>query len=113
MDKKPDLSKRVSRPTSLGGAFGNLLRAFGRSASDADLSARWDEIVGADIASQAILVGISKPASRLAPRASRTLTIKSLNPAGALALSYRKDEIIRLVNKYFGYDAVAKITIKK
>jgi hypothetical protein len=113
MNPKPDLSKRISRPTQLGAVFGGLLRAFGRSASDADLAARWPEIVGNEIAAQASLVGISKPASRLTPQASRTITIRSTNPAGALALSYRRDEIICAVNKYFGYDAVAKIVIKK
>jgi len=107
MNKRPDFSKRISRPTSLGGAFGSLLRAFGRTASDADLAARWPEIVGADIAGAAAIVGLSKA------KTGRTLTVKSINPAGALALSYRKDEIIRAVNKYFGYNAVAKIVIKK
>ncbi|MCL1785814.1 MAG: DUF721 domain-containing protein [Alphaproteobacteria bacterium] len=107
MNKPVDLSKRLSRPTSLGGAFGGLLRAFGRGASDADLAARWAEIVGADIAAAAAFSGISKAKN------NRTLTVKSINPAGALTLSYHKDEIIKSVNKYFGYDAVAKIIIKK
>jgi hypothetical protein len=93
----------------LGGAFGGLMRLFGRTASDADLAARWSEIIGAEFSEQMILVGLSKGTKK----SGRTLSIKATNPAGALALSYRKDEIIRLVNKYFGYAAVNKVTVRK
>ena len=109
MNKPPNLSQRISRPQSLGGAFGGLLRLFGRTASDADLSARWPEIMGADIAGQAIMAGLSKGAKGV----GRTLKIKAKNPAGALALSYRAEEIRTRVNKYFGYEAVVKVQIIK
>ena len=109
MNAKPNLNNRVSRPQSLGGAFGGLLRLFGRTASDADLAAGWPEIIGAELSGQATLAGLSKKAKGVA----RTLRIKAANPAGALALSYRAEEIRRRVNKYFGYEAIAKVTIGK
>ncbi|MCL2538233.1 MAG: DUF721 domain-containing protein [Alphaproteobacteria bacterium] len=107
MNTKPNLSVRKSRPQSLGGAFGGLLRLIGGRASDADLSMRWGQIVGSGISSQANLVGLSRG------KTGRTITVRATNPAAALALSYQKDEIISDVNKYFGYDAVAKVVIKK
>ncbi|MCL2017625.1 MAG: DUF721 domain-containing protein [Alphaproteobacteria bacterium] len=111
MNKAPNLSVRKSRPQSLGGAFGGLLRLFGVRASDADLAARWHEIMGAELAGQATLYGLSKGTG--VKKTGRTLIVKAINPAGALALSYRKDDIIKAVNKYFGYAAIDKITIKK
>ena len=107
MKTPPNLSLRTSRPQSLGGAFGGLLRLFGRTASDADLAARWPEIIGADLAGAASLSGMSKGKS------ARTLTVRATNPAGALALSYRRDEIRTRVNNYFGYAAVEKVVIRK
>lgn len=107
MHVKPNLEKRKSRPQSLGGAFGGLLRLLGGAASDSDLAERWGRVVGEDIASKANLAGLSKGKS------GRTLTVKAKNPAGALALSYRTDEIMESVNKYFGYDAVGRVVVRK
>jgi len=109
MNKAPNLSVRMSRPQSLGGAFGGVLRLFGCTASDADLSARWQEIIGVELSRQASMVGISKRTKGT----GRTLKIKATNPAGALSLSYRAEEIRTRVNKYFGYEAIDKITVKK
>jgi hypothetical protein len=109
--KNKHLSKldlRLTRPQTLASSFGGLLKIFGARASDSDLLAHWDEIMGDDIASVTKLIGIKKTKDK-----QFNIIIKPANPAFALQLSYQMDEITRRINKYFGYDAVEKITIRK
>jgi len=108
MINKPDLKKRTTRPQTLASAFGGLLKLFGQPASDTDLAARWGEIMGNDIASIATLAAITKTRDK-----KFNIAVRAANPAFALQLSYQKDEIAKRINKYFGYDAVAKVTIRK
>lgn len=105
-DKKLDI--RITRPTFISGVFGNLFQTFHRPASINDLTARWDEIMGPDIASIAKLVAIKKTRDN-----KYSVIIKPANTALALQLSYANDEILRRINKYFGYPAISKITYKK
>ena len=102
------IETRTARPQTLGGAMGGLLRLFGARASDADLVARWDEIMGADIASRARIAAIRKNRN-----GKYTIVIRPTNPAFALELSYSAPEITMRINKYFGRDAVEKITFRK
>ncbi len=102
------LSNRTSRPTFISGVFGNLFQIFGVRASSADLTERWNEIMGDEIASVAKLVAIKKTIGN-----KYSVVIKPTNPALTLQLSYQKDEILRRINKYFGYDAISKITYRK
>ncbi len=108
MFKKPNLDRRISRPHTMGSAFGGLMKIFGRVASDADLAARWDEIMGSDIASIAKLAAITKTKNK-----RFNIAVRAANPAFALQLSYQREEISQRINKYFGFDAVEKITIRK
>ncbi len=108
MNKKPNLEKRYTRPQTLASAFGGLMKVFGTRASDADLANRWDEIMGDDIASIAKLVAITKT-----PNKKFNIAVRAANPAFALPLSYRTGEITEKINKYFGFDAVNKVTIRK
>ncbi len=116
-----NLSARHRRPQTLASAFGGLMRIFGRTASDADLAERWDEIMGDEISSIAKLAGIRRCATPLAgglrPKGGGgvkfNIAIRATNPAFALQLSYMTDDIATKINKYFGYDAVAKIVIRK
>ena len=41
------------------------------------------------------------------------VVIRPAVPAYALQLSYQSDEIIKRINKYFGYNAVSKISFRK
>ena len=101
-------SKRAARPQSMAGVMGGFLKMFGVRASDSDLAARWHEIMGADIAAVAQLAAIKKM------RDDRfNVTIRPVNPAYTLQLSYMSDEIIKRINKYFGYEAVGKISFRK
>lgn len=113
--KRPDLSKRTTRPHSIGGAFGGLMRMLGTRASDADLAKRWAEIMGPEISNLATLAGISKTGMRTMNGKSigRNMTIRANIPAMATMLSYQAPEIIKRVNKYYGYDAIGRVTIKK
>lgn len=108
MGTKPNLSGRISRPQSLGGAFGGLLKIFGARTSDADLAARWDEIIGDDLSRLGKLAGVKKTKDK-----KINISIKPVVPAMGTELSYRVDEFRIKINKYFSYDAVEKITIKK
>jgi hypothetical protein len=105
---RPDLKKRFSRPQTAASAFGGLMKLFGVRASDADLLGRWDEIMDPGIASIARPVAITKTRDK-----KLSIAVRSANPAFALQLSYQKEEIIARANKYFGYDAVGKVTIRK
>lgn len=105
-DKK--LNIRISRPQTIAGALGGLIKIFGVRASDADLANRWDEIMGTDIASVAKLAAIKKNRDN-----TFNVVIRPATPAYALQLSYQSDEIIKRINKYFGYDAVSKISFRK
>jgi hypothetical protein len=107
MNNNSPLERRTSRPQTLAAAFGGLLRAFGARASDSDLAARWDEIMGAEITAKARLHGLSKA------KTGRTMTIRATSPAFALELSYLAEDIRRRANKYFGYEAIGKILVKK
>ena len=102
------LDNRYARPQTLASAFGGLIKIFGARASDADLAARWGDIMGDDIASVTKLVGITKTRDK-----KFNIAVRAANPAFALQLSYQTDEITRRINKYFGYNAVGKITIRK
>lgn len=100
--------KRSARPSTIASAMGELLQIFGIRASDADLVARWDKIMGSDIANIAKIAAIKKM------RDGRfNITLRPTNPAFTLQLSYMSDEIKNKINKYFGRDAVAKISFRK
>ena len=103
-----DFEKRTARPQTLAGALGGMMRLFGVRASDSDLVQRWDEIMGPEIASVAQLAAIKKT-----PKNKYNVVIRPFNPAMTLQLSYMKDEIIERINKYFGRDAVEKISFRK
>ena len=105
-DKK--LNERLKRPQTSAGALGGLISVFGVRASDADLVQRWDEIMGADIALIASLAAIRKNRD-----GTFNVVIRPTNPAYTLQLSYMADEITQRINKYFGYDAVGKISFRK
>ena len=106
LDKK--FTQRSARPGTIASAMGELLQIFGIRASDADLAARWDKIMGPDIANVAKLVAIKKMHD-----GRFNITLRPANPAFTLQLSYMSDEIKNKINKYFGRDAVAKISFRK
>lgn len=103
-----NLENRFKRPQTIAGALGGLIKIFGVRASDSDLQTRWAEIMGADIATVASLAAIRKNRDN-----TFNVVIRPTNSAYTLQLSYQKDEIIRRINKYFGYDAVSKISFRK
>ncbi len=100
--------KRSARPGTIAGAMGELMQILGIRASDADLAKRWDKIMGPDIANIAKLVAIKKTRD-----GHFNITLRPANPAFTLQLSYMSDEIKNKINKYFGRDAVAKISFRK
>ncbi len=109
MSNRPvNLDVRYGRPITLAGALGSLLRKIGAHASDADLVKHWGQIMGPDISSVAQIAAIKQT------RDGRyNVTLRPTNPAFTLQLSYMSDEIKNKINKYFGRDAVAKISFRK
>ena len=107
-DKKANLIIRKSRPQTLAASFGGLLDTFGIRASDADLSENWVNIVGKELANISKVVAIKKTRDK-----KLNIILRPVSSAFALELSYKVDEFIQKINKYYGYDAVGKITIRK
>lgn len=108
MKNKLNFSERNFRPQNLGGVFGGLLKKFGIRTSSADLANRWDEIVGPDLARIGKLSGVRKTKNK-----KMNVSIKPTVPAMATEVSYRTKEFCLKINKYFGYEAVEKIIIRK
>ena len=98
----------MCRPQTIAGAMGGLMRHLGVRASDADLVARWSEIMGGEISAIAGVVAIKKM------RDGRyNIAIRPLSPAFTLQLSYMTGEITEKLNNYFGRDAIGKISFRK
>ena len=102
------MNVRLSKPQTLAGALGDLLRIFGARASDADLAARWDEIMGPEISAIAKLAAVKKMRD-----GKFNVAVRPANPAFALQLSYMQSDVIARLNKYFGRAAVGKVTFRK
>jgi len=107
-DKKINLDIRKSRPQTLAAAFGGVLEIFGVRTSDADLAGNWEKIVGGDISKISNVVAI-----KLSRDKKFNVVLRPISPAFALELSYKIEEIKTKIDKYYGRDAVAKITIRK
>lgn len=107
-NKKINLDVRKSRPQTLASAFGGLMEIFGGRTTDADLAKNWKNIVDKDIYNIANVVAVKKTRDK-----KFNIVLRSLTPAFALELSYKVEDCKNQINKYYGYDAVAKITIRK
>lgn len=107
-DKKINLDVRKSRPQTLASVFGGFIELLGGRITDADLANSWVDIVGVDIAKIANLAAVKKTKTK-----KFNIVLRPVSPAFALELSYKLDEIKNNIDKYYGYDAVNKITIRK
>lgn len=105
-DKK--IENRKSRPQTLAASFGNLMSVFGGRVSDSDLADNWRNVVGNEIANIAKVIAIKTTRDK-----KFNIVLRPANPAFALELSYKVGECIKKINKYYGREAVAKITIRK
>jgi len=107
-NKKINLDVRKSRPQTLAAAFGGLMEIFGGRVSDADLAKKWKDVVSRDISDIANVVAIKKTRDK-----KFNIVLRPVSPAFALELSYKIEDCKKQINNYYGYDAVAKITIRK
>ena len=107
-DKKVNLEIRKSRPQTLAAAFGGLMEMFGGKTSNADLVNNWEKVVGKDISKISKVIAIKTTRDK-----KFNIVLKPISPAFALELSYKVDELKTNINKYYGREAVAKITIRK
>ena len=107
-NKKINLDVRKSRPQTLASAFGGLLEIFGARTGDADLAKNWKNIVSRDISDIANVVAVKKTRDK-----KFNIVLRPVSPAFALELSYKVEECKKQIEKYYGTDSVAKITIRK
>ena len=107
-NKKINLDVRKSRPQTLASAFGGLMEILGVRSSDADLVNNWKNIVTKDIYGISNVVAVRKTRDK-----KFNIVLRPVSPAFALELSYKIEEIKTQINKYYGRDAVGKITIRK
>ena len=107
-DKKINLDIRKNRPQTLASAFGGLLEIFGARTGDADLAKNWKNVVSKDIYDIANVVPIKKTRDK-----RFNIVLRPINPSFALELSYKLGDCKKQINNYYGYDAVARITIRK
>ena len=107
-NKKINLDVRKSRPQTLASAFGGLMEIFGVRASDADLAKNWKNVVSKDIYDIANVVAVKKTRDK-----KFNIVLRPVSAAFALELSYKIKDIKNQINKYYGNDNVAKITIRK
>lgn len=84
----------------------------------AEIMTSWETIVGADLARLTRPEAIKWPrgakarvASEDDARAAGATLILASNPAFALEVSYRTQEIIDRINRYFGYRAIAQLRV--
>lgn len=84
----------------------------------AEIMTSWETIVGADLARLTRPDAIKWPrgakgrvASDDDAQTARATLILASNPAFALEVSYRTQEIIDRINRYFGYRAIAQLRI--
>ena len=105
-DKK--INVRKSRPQTLASSFGGLMDSFGVRVSDSGLADNWRKIIGNEIADISNVVAV-----KLTRDKKFNVVLRPVSPAFALELSYKVDECVKKINKYYGRDAVAKITIRK
>ena len=107
-DKKTNLDIRKNRPQTLAAVFGGFMELLGGRTADADLAKKWQDIVSKDISNIANIVALRKTRDK-----KFNIVLRPVSPAFALELSYKIEECKKQINKYYGYDAVAKITIRK
>ena len=107
-NKKINLDIRKSRPQTLAAAFGGLMEIFGVRVGDADLVKNWNNIVSKDVYDIAKVIAVRQTKNK-----QLNIVLRPISPAFALELSYKIEDIKKQINKYYGHDAVAKITVRK
>jgi hypothetical protein len=100
--------ERLRGPTTVARLAERLTRtALGkRGFAAADIIARWPEITGPDLASLACPLQVKFPRGR---NAGATLLLRVSSSAAATLLQFKSPVIVARVNRFFGYEAVARI----
>jgi hypothetical protein len=107
---KADAPRR-KRVHPLGMAIASVVRPLvgKKGFVDVDILARWSEIVGAEVAANALPLRISKP--RAGSNEGSTLHVRVGASAYAMILQHREPEICGRINGYFGFQAVTRLKI--
>ena len=107
---RPDAPRR-KRVHPLGLAIASVVRPLvgKKGFVDVDILARWSEIVGAEVAANALPLRISKP--RAGSNEGSTLHVRVGASAYAMILQHREPEICARINGYFGFQAVTRLKI--
>ena len=100
--------KRTESPQTLASSLGTVLKILKVSLSGSDLVNNWDKILEKDLSNIIKLNTITKTKDK-----KLNISIKLLNPAFALEVSYKLDDIKNKINKFYGTNIINKILIKK
>ncbi len=104
--------RRRRRPHPLGLAVASVVKPMvgKKGFLDVDILARWPEIVGPEVAGQAIPLRVQKP--RAGSLEGATLVVRVGAAAFGMVLRHSEPEICGRINAHFGYTAVAKLKIE-
>jgi len=105
----PAPPRRRRRPHPLGMAAAAVVRPIiGRKGFvEADLLTRWETIAGPETAALSRPVRLAKPRDGGAP----VLHLRVASSAFATLLKHQEPELCARINRYFGFDAVARIKV--
>lgn len=81
-----------------------------RGFAEATLVAEWAEIVGGALAAKSLPLKIAFPPGE---RAGGTLSVRVGGGAAATELQHSEPQILQKVNAFFGYGAVARLTLSQ
>jgi hypothetical protein len=76
---------------------------------EAQLVARWEAVVGVELAQETLPLKLSFPAGG---RRHGTLRLR-VTPGAALTVQHREPQILERINGFFGYGAVARLALQQ
>lgn len=108
----PKLAPRRRRPHPLGLAVAAIVKPLvgKKGFLDVDILARWAEIVGPEVATNAIPLRVQKP--RAGSPEGATLVVRVGASAYGMVLRHGEPEVLARINGHFGYRAVTKLKIE-
>ncbi|MGB0682735.1 MAG: DUF721 domain-containing protein [Magnetovibrionaceae bacterium] len=81
-----------------------------RGMADAQIAARWPEIVGPDLARQSAPEKVAYPGRE---RRGGTLHLAVRSGSLAIELQHLEPQLVERINRFFGYGAVARIKVRQ
>lgn len=108
----PKPAPRRYRPHPLGLAVASIVKPLvgKKGFLDVDILARWAEIVGPEVAANALPLRVQKP--RAGSLEGATLVVRVGAAAYGMVLRHGEPEVLARINGHFGYGAVSRLKIE-